>query len=395
MHPSAMEPLLPPTGGRFETAALELHKAAAALAASAHPITLSALAKLVRLLNSYYSNFIEGVRTTPAEIEAAMRADYSSDPKRAAPQRLAVAHVRVEEAVTRELAHSSETLVTTADFLRRLHRDLYRDVPESERIVRSPTGRELTVVPGELRADEVTIGNHRAPPFASLPALLDRFHEVYRPEAHGHVEHVIAFAASHHRLAWIHPFLDGNGRVTRLMTTCYAHRIGLSASGLWSVARGFARYRKEYYATLAAADEPRRSDFDGRGALSQAALESWCDFVVRVSLDQIEYMRSLLAPHTLADRLRGYAAYRSKTDSWRSEAGDLLGALVLRGEMARGEAMRYLPGKERTSRAALSVLLRDGIVESNSHRASVRLAFPEHVAKVIFPDLVAAPSPTT
>lgn len=327
-----------------------------------------------------------------------MRADYSSDPRRAASQRLAAAHVRLEEAAATELAADPETAVTTTDFLRRLHRDLYRDVPESERVIQSPAGRESIVVPGELRGEDVTIGSHKAPPFAALPRLLDRFHEAYRPEAHGEVQRVIAFAASHHRLAWIHPFLDGNGRVARLMTTMYARRIGLDSAGLWSVSRGFARYRKEYYATLSAADEPRRSDFDGRGVLSLAGLESWCDFVVRVALDQIEYMRSLLVPHTLADRLRGYAAYRSEADpevkgggggTWRAEAGDLLGALVLRGEMPRSEAMRYLPGKERTSRAALSALLRDGIVESASHRASVRLAFPEHVAKVVFPDLLA------
>ena len=233
------------------------------------------------------------------------------------------------------------------------------------------------------------------PPFADVPRLLERFHEAYRPEAQREVERVIAYAASHHRLAWIHPFLDGNGRVARLLTTVYARKIGLGAAGLWSVARGFARYQKEYYASLADADAPRRSDLDGRGTLSLAGLESWCDFVMRVALDQIGYMRSLVAPDKLADRLRGYAAYRSKVDPevagggyWRAEAGDLLAALVLLGEMPRSDAMRYLPGKERTSRAALSVLLRDGILEATSHRGPIRLAFPEHAAKVIFPDLI-------
>jgi len=388
--------MLPPAGGNFDAMAMRLHREAAALGASAHPVTLVALARLVRVLNSYYSNLIEGVKTSPAEIEAAMRADYSHDPRRAASQRLAAAHVRVEEAVTTELNANPGITVTSADFLRRLHGDLYRDVPESERIVRSSTGRELIVVPGEFRKDDVTVGDHLAPPFADVPRLLERFHEAYRPEGHREVERVIAYAASHHRLAWIHPFLDGNGRVARLMTTMYARRIGLGAAGLWSVARGFARHQKEYYSTLAAADALRRSDLDGRGSLSLAGLESWCDFVVRVALDQIGYMRSLVAPDTLADRLRGYAAYRSKVDpevagggTWRAEAGDLLAALVLLGEMPRSDAMRYLPGKERTSRAALSVLLRDRVLESNSHRAPVRLAFPEHVARLVFPNLIA------
>jgi Fic family protein len=395
-----MEPLLPPSGGKFESMAVGLHREAAALAAVAHPVTRSALAKLVRVVNSFYSNLIEGIRTTPAEIEAALKADYSRDAGRAALQRLAAAHLRVEEVVMTELVANPRADVTTPSFIRRLHRDLYADVPDSERIVRSPTGREASVIPGQLREENVTVGRHVAPAPNTLPAFLDRFHEAYRPEAHSEVRRVVAFAASHHRLAWIHPFLDGNGRVVRLVTTAYARRIELDAGGLWSIARGFARYQNEYYSALAAADEPRRSDIDGRGALSLSALDEWCEFVVRVALDQMDYMRSLLRPDTLVERLRGYVAYQAATaegvsGGWRQEAGDLLAALVARGTLTRAEAMRYLPGKERTSRAALSVLLRDGIVESDSHRAAVRLGFPPHAAQVLFPDLMAAPTRTS
>ncbi len=394
-----MEPVLPPDGGKFESVAVVLHKEAGALAASTHPVTRAALARLVRIVNSFYSNLIEGIRTTPAEIEAAMKADYSHDPGRAALQRLAVAHVRVEAAVDAELAVNPDMPVTTPDFIRRLHRDLYADVPDSERIVRSPSGRESVVAPGELRTEDVTVGRHIPPPSESLLALLDRFHDAYRPERLSEVRRVVAFAASHHRLAWIHPFLDGNGRVTRLMTTAYARRIGLDANGLWSIARGFARDQDEYYAALAAADEPRGSALDGRGNLSLGGLEAWCDFVVRVAMDQIAYMRSLLQPDTLADRLRAYSAYRTSTDvnvkaphAWRVESGDLLATLVSRGTLSRREALGYFPKGERTARAALSVLFKDGILEADSHRAGVRLAFPPHAATILFPDLMTIPS---
>jgi len=397
-HPSAMEPLLPPSGGKFESVAVGLHREAGALAATAHPVTRMALAKLVRVVNSFFSNLIEGIRTTPAEIEAAMKADYSHDAGRAAVQRLAAAHFRVEQAVMMELAANPRAEVTTPAFILRLHRDLYADVPDSERIVRSPSGRTAIVIPGQIRDQNVTVGRHGAPPADSVLSFLERFHEAYLPDAHTDVGQVVAFAASHHRLAWIHPFLDGNGRVTRLMTTAYARRIQLDANGLWSIARGFARYRSEYYSALAAADEPRRSDVDGRGQLSLAALEAWCEFVVRVALDQILYMRSLLRPDTLVDRLRGYVAYQAARGGggrrWRDEAGDLLAALVAQGTLTRAEALRYLPGKERTAREALSVLLTDGILEADSHRAPVRLGFPPHAAQVLFPDLMTSPTST-
>lgn len=400
MHSSAMEPVLPPIDGKFESVALGLHREAAALRATAHPTTRTALADLVRVVNSYYSNLIEGIHTTPAEIQAAVKADYSSDPGRAAVQMLAIAHIRVEEAITRELRASPDMEVTTPDFLRRLHRDLYENVPDTERRVRAPSGREILLVPGELRHEDVTVGIHKPPPFDSVPGFLTRFHEAYRPASHNEVRQVVALAASHHRLAWIHPFLDGNGRVTRLMTIAYARRIDLDAGGLWSIARGFARYLTDYYARLAAADGERRTQFDGRGHLSLGALDEWCDFVVRIALDQITYMRSLLVPETLADRLRGYAAYRTAGGAsvgpasgvWRAEAGDLLADLVSRGSLTRKQAFRYLPGKERTARMALSTLLADGVLVSDHHRADVRLAFPAHVAQIVFPDLMTGPA---
>jgi Fic family protein len=388
-----MEPMLPPDGGHFESVALELHREAAALAQTAHPFTRRALTELVRVVNSLYSNLIEGARTTPAEIEAAMRADYSQDPERVAVQRLAAAHVRTEAAITAEIDANPTMSVTSPDFLRRIHAALYGDLPESERIVRSPSDAEQLMIPGEWRTSEVTVGRHIPPSPEAVPSYMRRFNDVYRPEALTEVRRVIAFAASHHRFAWIHPFLDGNGRVGRLLTTAYARRISLDGGGLWSIARGLARYQHAYYDKLAAADERRRSDTDGRGPLSLAGLEEWCDFIVRVSLDQITYMRALLGLDRLADRLRGYAAFQSAGGGpWRPEAGTLLAALVTRGEMPRGEALKFLPGRERTARALLSIMLRDGILVSNSHRAPVRLAFPEHVARIVFANLFATPA---
>ncbi len=389
--------MLPPIGGKVEAAVLSLRWEAAALTSTVHPLTLAALANLVRVINSYYSNLIEGVRTSPAEIDAAMHGDWSHDPGRITSQRLAAAHVRVEEGINDALKSDPSISVTSSKFLRGLHRGMYEDAPADERIVRSRRGRTSMLIPGELRTERVDVGRHIAPSSDALLPLLARFDEAYRPEHLPEVARVMAFAASHHRLAWIHPFLDGNGRVARLASVAYARKIGLNAGGLWSIARGFARYRDEYYARLADADAPRHSDLDGRGALSLAALEAWCEFVVRVSLDQIVYMRSLLAPATLAERLRGYAVYRATMNPvasgnadnvvWREEAGDLLAVLVTRGEMPRGAALRFLPGKERTKRAALSALLRDRVLASANHRAPIRLAFPPHALAMLFPGL--------
>jgi Fic family protein len=77
---------------------------------------------------------------------------------------------------------------------------------------------------------------------------------------------------------WIHPFLDGNGRVTRLYTDACFHKLPLSGYGLWNISRGLARRRDDYMSALTQGDAPRRNDLDGRGNLSNEGLVKFCDF---------------------------------------------------------------------------------------------------------------------
>jgi Fic family protein len=85
-------------------------------------------------------------------------------------------------------------------------------------------------------------------------------------------------ATAHHRFNYIHPFYDGNGRVSRLMSHAMAHHAGIGAGGLWSVSRGLARGlqdglpgREEYREMMQLADRVRQGDRDGRGNLSLAS----------------------------------------------------------------------------------------------------------------------------
>jgi Fic family protein len=88
-------------------------------------------------------------------------------------------------------------------------------------------------------------------------------------------------------MAWIHPFIDGNGRACRLQTHCALWPVN---GGLWSVSRGLARRRDEYYERLDAADAPRQGDLDGRGNLSEKELRRWCEWFVGICEDQVSFM---------------------------------------------------------------------------------------------------------
>ena len=135
--------------------------------------------------------------------------------------------------------------VAATPFLCWLHKIFYDRFPERLRLVRDDrTGEVLEVIGGELREREVRVARHVGPEADAVPAFLERFADFYGSDRHHGIIPLIAAAASHHRLVWIHPFLDGNGRVARLYTDACFRRFALTGYGLWNVSRGLARRRR-------------------------------------------------------------------------------------------------------------------------------------------------------
>jgi hypothetical protein len=77
----------------------------------------------------------------------------------------------------------------------------------------------------------------------------------------------------------------------------------LDTGAVWSVARGLARNVERYKGHLAACDQTRRNDLDGRGHLRQEALGAFADFFLRVCIDQVSFMEGLMQPDRLRTRI--------------------------------------------------------------------------------------------
>jgi Fic family protein len=82
----------------------------------------------------------------------------------------------------------------------------------------------------------------------AVPRFLAHFENTY--SRLGRTEKIVSAAAAHHRLLWIHPFFDGNGRVARLVSHATLLET-LDTGALWSVVRGLARNVVEYKSHLA------------------------------------------------------------------------------------------------------------------------------------------------
>ena len=384
-----MDPMLPEEANRnLDDAAFDLTAKAHSLSAQVHPVVARSIGHLVRSINCYYSNFIEGHNTHPRDIDRALRRDFSREPKKRDLQLEAVAHIQVQKAIDEGRDDPSAPL--TSAYALWLHRAFSSNLPESMLWVEAPhSGRKVRVEPGALRDGEVEVGSHLPPAAKALTRFLSRFDEAYNSDRLSKVRQIIAIAAAHHRFLWIHPFYDGNGRVARLMSHSALTRLGIGNS-LWSVARGLARSVSQYKALLADADQVRRTDLDGRGALSQQALIAFCNFFLNTCLDQVLYMRSVLEPHELLRRMEIYTEEEVRAERLPKGSFLLLREALLSGEFERGRADSITGYGERTARASLSRLTERGLLVSDSPKSPVRLGFPLEVVERWFPALYPA-----
>jgi Fic family protein len=395
-HPAQMEPLLPgePKLGPLLEQAGDLIRAADRLAGMCQPGALAGLRGLLRAMNSYYSNRIEGQHTLPLEIEQALRSDYSKDADKARRQRLALAHMATEAQLEQHSAGSrsgesaaapwTAQQVWSAQMVQDIHQDLFARLPDADRLLEDGS----VLAPGALRTQQVSVGVHAAPAAAQLQEFLARWGGFYSQVRRGELQ-VLAIAASHQRLAWIHPFRDGNGRVARLHTHLALAHAGLT-NGLWSPLRGLARTHEAYYAHLAAADEHRAGDLDGRGNLSEGALVRWIAYVLVQCADQVQFMTQMLDLDSMKGRIAACLAFEDKVGQHgvRAEALRALHYLfATQGELERADFKAMLGLGDRLATTQVSALLVRGLLQSDSPYGKLRFGVPQHALRFYFPRL--------
>jgi Fic family protein len=375
------EPLLPQS--RLEELALATRSViekSLRLQGAASQFARDGLREVVRSMNSYYSNRIEGQGTHPRNIDSALKHDFSSKPDTAKLQRIAVAHIEAEKELEQDA--KDEANVLTGAFLCRAHASLYGRLSEDDR--RTDDGH--VVRPGALRTEDVSVSRHVPPTWASVPKFLARMDEVYA-RSRGLDPMLYTIAAAHHRVVWTHPFRDGNGRASRLQMHCALLPL---TGGLWSVNRGLARNRDTYYTLLSNADMPRHGDLDGRGNLSQSMLWEWCRYFIALCDDQVSFMTKMLDLVELKERIQGMVLYRSASrhyPDYRQEMVLPLHHLLAAGPVTRGEFVQMTGLPVRTGRRLMSQLLKDGLLVSASAKGDVGIGFPLDALNLLFPNL--------
>jgi Fic family protein len=347
----------------------------AALGGRLAPRVAAAIGDLVRSMNCYYSNLIEGHATTPIDIQRAMAEEYSDNPDKRDLQLEARSHILVQSKIDRG-EYDKDGLGCA--LIRHMHRDFYKNLPDSLRVVYSHCQAITAEVrPGEWRTNDVRVGHHISVAYAAVPAFMKHFEEGYDPKR---------IWVS---LVWIHPFTDGNGRVSRLFAHAYLRHFNMG-SALWSVSRGLARRRDDYKALLARADAAPQTTTDGRGTLSDGRLVEFCAFFLETCIDQVRYMKAIIDPENLITRTREFVGAEAANGKLDLRLIPLLEQLVARGEVPKSDVPRLLNVSVAHAKRLIAPLRERSLLISAGHTAPWELAFPLSEVERIFPRLFTA-----
>lgn len=372
--------------------ALTLQGEARDLGRGLHPDSAAELRDLTRIMNAYYSNLIEGHNTRPRDIEAALEGRLDEVEDRPLAEE-AAAHVHVQSWIDARHAAGDLAEPTSVAFIRDLHRRFYAEMPEAYRFVEHD-GEKVRIEPGAFRdGRDVAVGDHLPPSAHRLDAFMAHFETRYRGLTRGGTGRILSIPAAHHRLNYIHPFLDGNGRVSRLMSHAMCQTAGIGAHGLWSVSRGLARGLRdpaEYKERMRMADTPRQGSRDGRGNLSRGALEGFTAWFLTTALDQVRFTASMFDIEGLRDR---YRALLGRLYPRNDRLAVLTDHVLRHGEMRRGDARFVTGSQDRVASKDLKTLTEAGFLKSDTSKGPVRIAFPLTYRESLFPNLFTDAAP--
>lgn len=355
---------------------------------------IDAIKELLRITNSYYSNRIESEGTHPIDIEKAMKKEFFEDKKKKNLQQLSLIHIEIQKDLEKKVLEDSATKLYSLETILDIHKKFYSKEEMDSFLKIKHKDLEIEMIPGKLRESFVKVGNHIAPNPEELIAYFNEFETLYNQcKIESQTIKLIYTLCSHHRLVYIHPFYDGNGRISRLYLDYILQKIDLEGYGLWNLSRGLARNVKDYKKALAVADEPYRGGYDdGRGNLSLKALKEFLDFMLDVALDQVRYMASVIRIDLIASRISNYVEFSKRNmypniEPLPKHSQQIFLALLIHGEIPRNSVKDIINVSKPTAIKIVKELEKREYISSIEPKSPIRIRFNSHFASEIIPEL--------
>jgi Fic family protein len=239
------------------------------------------------------------------------------------------------------------------------------------RLMRGARGAEKA--PGEIRQSQNWIGGSRPgnaayvpPPPLALGALLGALEKYIHGE--DELPPLIRAGLLHAQFETIHPYLDGNGRIGRLLISLLLEHWGLLSKPVLYLSLFFKRHRSEYFRRL-------------NGVREDGDWEAWLDFfldgVATISEETVTSARDLFEVVT-ADRRRVLG--NEATTLWTVRLFEQLPRQPL---LSVATAMRMLKATKPTATRAIEALVKAGVlVETTGRRRDRWFAYKVYLDKL-------------
>lgn len=220
------------------------HKGREGLFRKVSPQVLEALRKVAIVESTESSNRIEGIVASRERIEQLV--EGTTEPQNRSEQEIAG-----YREVLSTIHSSHDGIRLTPSVVLQLHRDLYQYLPQDGGRWKS-VDNEIT----ETRPDGSTFVRFRPTPAFETSGAMDELHRRFdRERAEGRVEPLLLVASYVLDFLCIHPFLDGNGRMARLLSLLLLYQEGYGVGRYISLERVVERQRDGYYAALLASSQ--------------------------------------------------------------------------------------------------------------------------------------------
>ncbi|MGH3048600.1 MAG: Fic family protein, partial [Gaiellaceae bacterium] len=209
-----------------------------------HPAALDSLQQLARIQSVEASNAIENITAPKKRLEALVA-------QKTSPRNRSEAEIAGYRAVLDTIHSSAEHIPFTPNLVRQLHRDLYQFAPQ-------PGGDWKTSdnLVTEQRPDGSVAVRFTPASALETPAAIEELHRRFQ-EAWQQDEHHRLLLAGAYTLDFlvIHPFTDGNGRISRLLSLLLLYQAGYEVSRFISLERLTEQSKETYYDALAASTQ--------------------------------------------------------------------------------------------------------------------------------------------
>lgn len=157
----------------------------------------------------------------------------------------------------------------------------------SEQLIREINAiilKDIKDVAGKYRTKQVVVGDYLPPEHFKVPILMQEFVEWLKDPQPLNLSPILYTGIAHYQLVAIHPFEDGNGRTTRILTTLMLIQHGYDMTSFFALESYYNRNRKTYYEALNSADKYRIGH--------QPDLTRWLQYYVRGMLIEAQRAKS-------------------------------------------------------------------------------------------------------